>query len=152
MAANGRCPQPTPGRIEVAVTRKDPENDEDPAFIPEERISLEDAIAAFTINAAYTNHRDADAGSIEVGKLADLVVVEENPLANFKVLYGTGAIRVDESNRAVRVGGVRYTIKDGIVFDARELLADVRALVQAARDAEGAGIPVQPGVEAPKSR
>ncbi len=76
-------------------------------------------------------------GSIEVGKLADLVVVAESPLADLKVLFGTGAIRVDVDNRPVRVGGVRYTIKDGIVYDAKALLADVRRLVQQAREREG---------------
>ena len=65
-------------------------------------------------------------GSIEPGKLADLVVVGENPLANLKVLYGTGAMRLDDDEPAQRVGGVNYTIKDGIVYDAKGLLADVR--------------------------
>jgi len=65
-------------QIEVAVTRMDPENADDDVFIPEERISLEEAIAAFTINAAYTNHMEAQTGSIEVGKLADLVVLNQN--------------------------------------------------------------------------
>jgi len=68
-------------------------------------------------------------GTIEVGKLADLVLIDENPLANLKVLYGTGAIRVNESNEAVRVGGVVYTIKDGIVYDAKQLLNDVADMV-----------------------
>ena len=45
-------------------------------------------------------------GSIEPGKLADLVVVEENPVANLKVLYGTGAIKLNDANDVVRVGGV----------------------------------------------
>ena len=48
---------------------------------------------------------------------------------NFKALFGTGAIKVDENNNPVRVGGVRYTIKDGIVYDAKALLSDVRRLV-----------------------
>ncbi|REJ80712.1 MAG: amidohydrolase [Acidobacteria bacterium] len=85
-------------------------------------------------------------GTIEVGKLADLVVVPENPLRNFKVLYGTGAIRVDENNRAVRVGGVRYTIKDGIVYDAPKLLAAVRAMVAEAKRESGPLL--QPGITA----
>jgi len=72
-------------------------------------------------------------GSIRVGKLADLVVVPENPLRNFKVLYGTGHFRLNADNVPVRTGGVRYTIKDGIVFDARALLADVRRMVSEAR-------------------
>ncbi len=74
-------------------------------------------------------------GSIRVGKLADLVVVGENPIRNFKVLYGTGHFRLNADNEPVRVGGVRFTIKDGIVFDAKELLEDVAQIVEAARAA-----------------
>ncbi len=76
-------------------------------------------------------------GSLEPGKLADMVVVKENPVANLKVLYGTGAVKLDADNRLLRVGGVRYTIKDGIVYDAPKLLADVRRMVREAKDKEG---------------
>jgi cytosine/adenosine deaminase-related metal-dependent hydrolase len=76
-------------------------------------------------------------GSVEPGKLADMVVVAENPVANLKVLYGTGALKLDEKNELVRVGGVRYTIKDGIVYDAKKLLADVRRMVRETKDKEG---------------
>jgi N-acetylglucosamine kinase-like BadF-type ATPase len=63
--------------------------------------------------------------------LADLVIVDQNPLQNFKVLYGTGAVRLnDKTGRPERVGGVKYTIKDGIVYDAKQLLADVAAMVE----------------------
>ena len=74
---------------------------------------------------------------VEPGKLADLVVVDENPLANLKVLYGTGAIRVDRRERGRCASAAsRYTIKDGIVYDARQLLADVRRIVREAKDKE----------------
>lgn len=68
-------------------------------------------------------------GTIEVGKLADLVIIGENPLTNLKVLYGTGTIKLTDDNEVVRVGGVTYTIKDGIIFDAKKLLEDVRNIV-----------------------
>jgi predicted amidohydrolase YtcJ len=47
-------------------------------FIPEERIDLATAIGAFTMGTAYVNHLDDETGSIEVGKLADLVVIDQN--------------------------------------------------------------------------
>jgi hypothetical protein len=82
-------------------------------------------------------------GSVEVGKSADLVIVPENPLANFKVLYGTGAQRLnDATGKIERVGGVRWTIHDGIIYDARALLADVRRMVSDAKTREaGAATP-----------
>jgi cytosine/adenosine deaminase-related metal-dependent hydrolase len=73
-------------------------------------------------------------GIIRPGLLADLVIVDQNPLENFKVLYGTGAVKLnDETEKVERVGGVKYTIKDGIVYDAKKLLADVAAMVEKAK-------------------
>ncbi|HSF20044.1 MAG TPA: amidohydrolase family protein [Vicinamibacteria bacterium] len=73
-------------------------------------------------------------GVVRPGLLADLVVVDENPIANLKVLYGTGAERLnDQTGKVERVGGVKYTIKDGIVYDAKELLADVARMVERAK-------------------
>ena len=65
-------------QIETAVTRKSAVDELIPVFIPEERIDLETAIAAFTINAAFVNKHEQDTGSIEVGKYADLIVVDQN--------------------------------------------------------------------------
>ena len=104
-----------------------------------------EVIRAATLKGAETLGRAGEIGTVEVGKLADLVVVEENPLANLGSLYGTGAIRVNEQNEPVRVGGVKYTVKDGIVYDAKALLADVRRLVAAAKEKENFRI-VQPGL------
>ena len=87
-----------------------------------------------------------DVGSIEVGKKADFVVVGENPVQNLSVLRGTGVVRLNDDTAEVeRVGGIVYTIKDGIVYDARELLRDVRDMVQAEKDRLG----VPPGFSRP---
>ena len=67
--------------IEVAVRRADWNKPDAAPFIPEERIDLRDAIAAFTINAAYVNFQDDRTGSIEPGKLADLIVLDRNLFA-----------------------------------------------------------------------
>ena len=98
-----------------------------------------EVIQAATINGAREIYEPKGEvppiGSITVGKLADLVIVPENPLANLKVLYGTGHTRLNrDTNQLETVGGVRWTIKDGIVFDAPRLLADVAAMVAAQKD------------------
>ncbi len=77
-------------------------------------------------------------GVIRPGKLADLVIVTENPIENLKTLYGTGAIRLnDETGKVERVGGVKYTIKDGIVYDAKALLKDVKNIVDKQKKERG---------------
>ena len=75
--------------------------------------------------------REIEFGVVRPGLLADLLIVDENPLENLKVLYGTGAVKLDDATaKPGRVGGVKYTIKDGIVYDAKALLADVAAMVE----------------------
>jgi imidazolonepropionase-like amidohydrolase len=85
-------------------------------------------------------------GSVTIGKKADFVIVEENPLSNLKVLYGTGAIKLTQDNEVVRVGGVKYTIKDGIIYDAKGLLEEVKQMVKAKKEEEGFTLK-QPGVQ-----
>jgi len=65
-------------QIEVAITRLSIDDDSGEPFIPAERITLELAIDAFTRNAAYLNRHETETGSIEPGKLADLVVLDRN--------------------------------------------------------------------------
>lgn len=88
-----------------------------------------EVIRSATLYGAQALGADKEIGSVEVGKLADLVVIDENPLQNLQVLYGVGAVKLDANNKPVRVGGVKYTIKDGIVYDAKKLLADVKKMV-----------------------
>ena len=64
-------------QIETAITRTDAEGDDEP-FMPHETVDLATALAAFTINSAYVNGIDDVSGSIEVGKLADMIVVDRN--------------------------------------------------------------------------
>lgn len=100
-----------------------------------------EVIRAATYHGALQLHKpsgmenDLQFGVLEVGTKADMVVVPENPLENLKVLYGTGTPRLnDETGEVERVGGITYTIKDGIVYDARQLLEDVREMVREAKE------------------
>jgi imidazolonepropionase-like amidohydrolase len=87
-------------------------------------------------------------GLVRPGYVADLVLVKENPLQNLKTLYGTGFVRLNpETNKPERIGGVRFTIKDGIVYDAPKLLADVAAMVAAEK--QKVPTPIAPPAPAP---
>lgn len=105
-----------------------------------------EVLMAASLKGAEELGVDRELGTIEVGKLADIVLVDANPLANLQVLYGTGAIRVNEENRPERIGGISYTIKDGIVYDAKALLRDVEEKVRKAWEERGRTLE-QPGVE-----
>lgn len=97
-----------------------------------------EVINAATLVGAQILGKEADVGSIQVGKKADFAIVEHNPIENLKVLFGTGTIRLnDDSGEVERIGGVRWTIKDGIIYDARELRAQVRKMVRDAKEADG---------------
>ena len=64
--------------IDVAVTHRQPTEGPGPAWLPEERIALPDAIAGYTIRAAYLDFSEKETGSIEAGKSADLIVLDRN--------------------------------------------------------------------------
>lgn len=88
-----------------------------------------EVIRSATLYGAQALGMEKEIGSVEIGKLADFAIVEENPLQNLQVLYGTGAIKLTADNEVVRVGGIKYTVKDGIIYDAKQMLADVRKMV-----------------------
>lgn len=103
-------------------------------------------IRAATLNAAQALGAENTIGTIAIGKKADMVLVEENPLENLKVLYGTGAIKLTDNNEVVRVGGVKYTVKDGIVYNAAALLQEVKEMVEKEKTEQGYQLK-QPGIK-----
>jgi hypothetical protein len=68
---------PWPG-LQNAVTRQTTEGEPEGGWIPSESISLADAVKGYTLNAAFAGHREKTEGSLEPGKLADLIIVSQN--------------------------------------------------------------------------
>jgi predicted amidohydrolase YtcJ len=70
-------PDPLLG-IYAAITRQDPAGMPEGGWMPDERMSREETLKSFTWNAAYAAHAEKDLGSLEVGKLADMVLLDKN--------------------------------------------------------------------------
>jgi predicted amidohydrolase YtcJ len=68
---------PWPG-VQNALTRQTTEGDPPGGFVPKERINLQDTIKAYTLGAAFAGHREKTEGSLEPGKLADLILVSQD--------------------------------------------------------------------------
>jgi predicted amidohydrolase YtcJ len=64
--------------LEMAVTRQTKEGTPAGGWLPEQRVTLAEAVEAYTLGAAYAGRREKTEGSIEPGKLADLVIVSQN--------------------------------------------------------------------------
>ena len=102
-----------------------------------------DVVRHATGNGARILGLEDELGRIKAGYKADLVLVNGNPLSNFKLLYPTGTGVYEDGE--LRTGGkVAWTVKDGICYDAEVLREDAKRIVRearAARDAEAAGTP-----------
>jgi len=70
-------------------------------------------------------------GRIRAGYLADLILVDGNPLENLKLLYPTGILDIKDGTLTTR-GGVKWTIKDGLVYSAPKMMESVKRIVQEA--------------------
>lgn len=103
-----------------------------------------EVLRSATLKGAQALGMEDKLGSIQVGKYADFAILKENPLENLKVLYGTVAIKLTDENEVIRTEGVIYTVKDGIIYDAKELLKDVRRIVEQSKQKEDFEI-AQPG-------
>jgi predicted amidohydrolase YtcJ len=80
--------------IHVAVNRslQGSSGAEAEPFLPGQRLELAEAMAAYTIGSAYVNHLDHETGTIEVGKLADLVVLDRDPYAGSAAEIGSTGV------------------------------------------------------------
>jgi len=86
-----------------------------------------------TGNNALILGQEDKLGRVRVGFLADLIVVNGNPLENLKVLYPTGVDEIQDG-KTVHTGGVEWTIKDGIPYHAPTLFKQVKEMVARARE------------------
>ncbi|MGA2002572.1 MAG: amidohydrolase [Terriglobales bacterium] len=64
--------------LQTALTRQTKEGEPAGGFLPKQRLSLESAVRAYTLGAAFAGHREKSEGSLEVGKLADLILLDRN--------------------------------------------------------------------------
>ena len=136
------------GRITVSADAAFIYNQYGFGYIEEMELMQEAGLSPLEVIRAATMHpaealfepkgEEIQFGVVRPGLLADLVIIDENPLHNLKVLYGTGAVKLnDQTGEAERIGGVKYTIKDGIIYDARQLLRDVEEMVNAQKRQRG---------------
>ncbi|MGE3466798.1 MAG: amidohydrolase family protein [Pyrinomonadaceae bacterium] len=87
-----------------------------------------------TSNGAKILGKGDTLGRIRVGYKADLIVVNGNPLENFKVLSPLGVEEIRDG-KAIKTGGIEWTVRDGVPFHAPTLAKEVRELVLAAKKA-----------------
>jgi predicted amidohydrolase YtcJ len=67
--------------MQVAITRREVPGDTGPSWLPDERVDLPQMLNAYTINAAYATRAERETGSIAVGRLADVIVLDRNLFA-----------------------------------------------------------------------
>ena len=91
-----------------------------------------EVIRSATYNSAITLRRP-DLGMVQTGYVADLLIVDGNPLHNLRFLYAFGALD-SADGQIVRRGGIRWTIKDGVVFDNRMLIDEVVDIVSRSKE------------------
>ncbi len=89
-----------------------------------------------TSNGAKILGRESDLGKVRAGFHADLLIVNGNPVEDFKVLYPTG-IDTWVNNRPAHTGGIEWTIKDGIPYHVPTMMKEVKEMVARARGQHG---------------
>lgn len=90
-----------PASARLGAAREEP-------FLPSERIGLQEALGAFSAGSAYVNHLEGKTGTIEEGKLADLVVLDQDP-------FGTGIDHLPEARVVLTAVGGEVVYDSGVV-------------------------------------
>lgn len=91
--------------IYFAVTRKNISGSPEGGWLPQEKLKVEEAVRLFTVNSAYPSFEEADKGSLEIGKYADMTVVDRD-------IY-------DIPPEEIKNAGITMTVMDGrIVYQA----------------------------------
>ncbi|MCU0248225.1 MAG: amidohydrolase family protein [Bryobacter sp.] len=91
-----------------------------------------EVIRQATANNAALLGQETKLGRVRAGFAADLILVNGNPLEDFKLLYPGGSERIVEG-KTVRTGGIEWTINDGVCYHAPTLAKELKALVAAAQ-------------------
>jgi cytosine/adenosine deaminase-related metal-dependent hydrolase len=102
---------------------------EQAGFSPLEAIHSATEVGALALG----NHR---LGAVRAGYLADLDILTANPLDDIKIMYGTGATRQAADGTARQVKALKFTIRDGVVFNSQALMKDVQEIVAKAKAAQ----------------
>jgi len=97
--------------IKVGILRQHPHLPEGaPALNPEKTVDLTTMIEGYTINGAYLMHQNDKVGSIEIGKYADLIVLDRN-------LFEIPAVEINEAKVLLTLFNGRPVYNEGICFD-----------------------------------
>jgi predicted amidohydrolase YtcJ len=92
--------------LQTVLTRKTSEGKPDSGFVPGEAVSLEDGVRAYTLGAAFAGRREQLEGSLEAGKLADLIIVDQD-------LFKIPASEIDKTQVLLTMVGGRVVYQSG---------------------------------------
>jgi predicted amidohydrolase YtcJ len=84
--------------IQSAITRQTTDGKPPGGWLPEQRVTLQQAIEAYTLGAAYSAHRERSEGSLQPGKVADLIILDQN-------LFETPAYKVGDTQVLITMVG-----------------------------------------------
>ncbi len=101
--------------IQVALTRRAPEAPAGPAWLPQEQARLPEMLAAYTIGSAYAARLERETGSLEVGKLADVIVLDRN-------LFEIAPTEIHQAKVLLTLLGGRTVYRDSTALRAEALV------------------------------